>query len=98
MAGGAAVQPNIYVAHVYGTAKEMGFATGSLLKQEILTQYANFFDYLYNMVRARRPAHRVAARLLVLAALRAAVGSCDNAGGTGRLLHSLSATLAAQDC
>ncbi len=55
MAGGAAVQPNIYVAHVYGTAKEMGFATGSLLKQEILAQYANFFDYLYNMVGTRRP-------------------------------------------
>ena len=48
--GGEAVQPNLLVAHVYGTPMEMGRAYGALLSQEIQQVLGEFNTYLESQV------------------------------------------------
>ena len=53
-----AVDPPLNVVHVYGTPYEMGFARGTLMKEEINVLMPQVFAYLDGEVRASRARRR----------------------------------------
>ena len=49
------VNPPIWVAHLYGTPYQMGYAQGVMLQSQIVSLYNQSFDWMYNQINEHLP-------------------------------------------